>query len=69
MAKAYDTIESIIDRIGVRDTLIIITDIMQDKAQHILTEWQDEKLAGKWNHSASLIADVVYRLPKVPGIK
>jgi hypothetical protein len=65
----YEAVEKLIDKYGVRDVLIMITDVMHEKAEHIDINWQDLDLAREWTKAANLISKTVSNLPKIPGIK
>jgi hypothetical protein len=69
MSRPYDEIERLVDKYGVRDTLIMVIDVISAKADHISYSWQDEGLAKSWNMAGRIIAKAVRDLPKVPGIK
>ena len=69
MSKPYDVVEALIDKYGVRDTLIMVVEVMQRKEEHIAYTWQDKGLAKKWNKGARIVASAISKLPKVPGIK
>ena len=65
----YEQVEKLIDKYGVRDTLLMITDVMDAKAEHIDVNWQDLSLAKEWTKAARIISRAVKDLPKIPGIK
>lgn len=69
MSRPYDVVEALIDKYGVRDTLLMVVEVMQRKEEHIAYNWQDKGLAAKWCKGAKVVANAVYKLPKVPGIK
>lgn len=65
----YEMVERLIDKHNLADVLIMIGDICNEKAAHIQMNWQDEKLAIKWNKAGQIVKKSVKSLPKVPGIK
>ena len=69
MAIPYDTTERLIDKYGVADVLLMISDICHAKEDHIMSSYQDNGLSEKWNKAARVISKAVRELPKVPGIK
>jgi len=65
----YTMVEKLIDKYSVGDVLIMIGDICNEKAAHIQMNWQDERLAIKWNEAGQVVKGSVRKLSKVPGIK
>lgn len=55
-----EVIERIIDRVGLHDTLALMAEICREKASHIDTNWQDTRLAQKWDRAADAIDKVAY---------
>lgn len=44
----FEALEQLVDRLGYAKTLDWLADIATDKAAHIRTNWQDERLARRW---------------------
>ena len=65
----YDTMERLIDKYGVADVLLMVSDICNAKAEHIDVSYGDGFLAGRWAKTARIVQHAVKELPKVPGIK
>ena len=65
----YDTIERLIDRYNVADVLLMVSDVISEKVDHIETDWQDRVLANAWTKAGKVVRKAVRELPKVPGIK
>ena len=65
----FDVTESMIDKHGVADVLLMIGDICNAKAEHISINWQDEGLSHKWMKAGQVVRKAVRELPKVSGIK
>lgn len=51
-----DSLEMMIDRIGLTETLNCIAAICAEKADHVRSNWQDESLASEWDKSGSLVS-------------
>jgi hypothetical protein len=50
-----DRMESLIDRLGVPGALDLLAEVASAKADHIRENWQDEKLAASWDHTATRV--------------
>lgn len=50
------TLESIMDSIGLDGTLEALSDICGEKSEHVLSNWQDKPLAGRWAQAARRLA-------------
>ncbi len=50
-----DAIEVMIDRFGLSATLETVADIAREKADHILSNWQDSATARSWDRIANRI--------------
>jgi len=50
-----DLIERAIDANGLQETLQMLSSICWEKASHVLTNWQDKKLASAWEKAATAI--------------
>ena len=55
-------LESIIDAIGLMNTLEAIADICYDKAEHLRSNWQDEKSAKCWESDGDELHCTIGRL-------
>lgn len=53
----FENLEDMIDRHTLADVLYAISEICYDKAEHISSDWQDEKTANVWNRAARKIED------------
>ena len=47
-SEAMLALEAMVDKVGVRDVLYALARISYTKAEHIQSNWQDERLASKW---------------------
>ena len=48
-----NALEDIVDRRSLTTTLMMLSDIASEKAQHIRENWQDAALARQWDNEAS----------------
>ena len=60
--ETKDTIEQIIDKVGISGICLLISEICNEKAQHVRENWQDENLARDWNHDARVIDKITGKL-------
>lgn len=65
----YDMMEKLIDKYNVENVLLMISDICNEKAEHIDTSYGGVGLVGKWNKAGQVVRRAMRALPKVPGIK
>lgn len=69
MSAPYDIVERLIDKYGLADVLLMMSDVCGAKAEHVYASYQDEALERDWNNAGKNIRFIVRKLPKVPGIK
>jgi len=50
-----DDLEQLIDRNGLDAVLDALRDICAEKAEHVLTNWQDKQAAKDWDQAASVL--------------
>jgi hypothetical protein len=55
------SLEKLIDRHGIADTLIALSEICGAKAEHIATNWQDAHLAKRWATVEGAIGCIVIK--------
>ena len=60
-----DNLEALIDRRGIEDVLIAISEICGEKAEHIQVNWQDATLALRWHTLEGAVGVIV---PKATGL-
>lgn len=53
--ELIEMIERSIDANGLQETLEMVSAICWEKASHILTNWQDQALAEKWEKAAKAV--------------
>ena len=63
--KDMSELESMIDRLGMSEIMLLLVHICDEKAEHIRSNWQDEGLAKRWD----LVVDALIskRLSKALG--
>jgi hypothetical protein len=52
---AKDDLEQLIDRNGLDAVLDALRDICAEKAEHVLTNWQDKQAAKDWDQAAGVL--------------
>lgn len=50
--KDQDALENLLDKLGVRGLLEALSIIAVEKADHVATNWQDQRLARRWEKLA-----------------
>jgi len=50
-----DLIERCIDANNLQETLQMISSVCWEKASHVLSNWQDKELAGRWEKAAKAV--------------
>lgn len=61
-------LEELIDKVDLLHVLAAISDICQEKAEHLQANWQDEYASKLWDKSSKLIDTAISKLPVYPGI-
>jgi hypothetical protein len=56
--KDRDILEGLVDGYSLTEVMEALAEICDEKADHILTNWQDEKTSKVWTHVALKIAQV-----------
>jgi hypothetical protein len=51
--------EEFMDKEGLAQLIQLVAEICYEKAEHVLTNWQDENLAKLWEKDAKLLVRVV----------
>ena len=54
-------LESMVDRVGVRNVLYALSHICDGKAMHIVETWQDNSLAKAWANDATILDNFAQR--------
>jgi hypothetical protein len=57
-APEFVVLETLVDRVGLRNVLYALALIARHKAEHIRSNWQDEALANLWEHDAKILDKV-----------
>ncbi|HEX6825434.1 MAG TPA: hypothetical protein VF077_03875 [Nitrospiraceae bacterium] len=60
-----DRLEALIDRYGIAEVLMSVSELCGRKSEHIATNWQDAALAKRW---ATLEGAVGVIVPKAGGL-
>lgn len=55
LASLKEELETVIDEKGLGTLLDAIAEICREKAEFVLTNWQDKSLAKEWERSASKV--------------
>ncbi len=50
-----EAIESMVDRLGMAEVMLLLTHICGEKAEHIRENWQDQELAKHWDSVADAL--------------
>lgn len=50
--KAQDELEQLVDRFGLNTVAVMLSQICREKAEHLATNWQDQKAAVAWEKEA-----------------
>ncbi len=62
-----NTLESLIDRHGIRAVVKAAVDICHGKAEHVRTNWPEEKeLAKLWDEAGDKLERARFFLPRLP---
>lgn len=51
-----DQIEGYIDRQSLSVLLSLVEEICREKAEHVLTNWQDKAMSKAWEHNARTVS-------------
>lgn len=62
LINSQDCLEGLVDRIGLKATIELLAVICEEKAEHVMSNWQDQITAAAWRRSAQAIDKVV---PKI----
>jgi hypothetical protein len=57
-----DLLERVIDQDGLAAVVACLADIANDKAEHLRSAWQDDKLARSWERDAKKLQAVAAKL-------
>jgi len=51
-------LETLVDGIGLHEVAIALMNICFDKAEHVLTNWQDQDLAKEWTRKGNILESI-----------
>ena len=57
--EAKEKLEELVDMEGFQGTLEILSEICFEKAEHVLTNWQDKHLAKFWSDRGRLLDKIL----------
>lgn len=57
-----DRVEALVDARSVASVLAALSDVCGAKAEHILGNWQDKKLAREWAKVAKMVENLAYKV-------
>lgn len=63
-------LERIVDRVGLKQTIVYLATVCEAKEDHVFSNWQDLELARAWGQAAAYLrraseTDKVIKLPQV----
>lgn len=67
MSLPYSTIERLINKYGVADVLLMVSDVIEEKVAYM--GFDKRHRADKYIQAGNVVRMAVKDLPKVPGIK
>lgn len=56
--SVQDQLEGLIDKTSLEHIVILLTNICHEKADHVRTNWQDERLAKSWEKDAKTLDSI-----------
>ena len=62
---AQDTLEQFVDQFSMSTVISMLSDIANEKAEHVRSNWQDESLARQWERLAKVLDRSYNRVNKV----
>lgn len=57
-----DSLEELVDGLGLCDTLHLLAQVCSEKADHLRSNWQDENAAKVWDSAGATLKNVTQRL-------
>jgi len=64
-SNEMEALEALIDRVGMFETIVALSVICGDKAEHIRHNWQDKVTAKQWDTASNVLANTA----KMPTIQ
>ncbi len=56
-----EMLEGMVDRYSLSDVFGMLSDICNEKAEHVETNWQDKPLAKAWEQNAETLARIILK--------
>lgn len=69
MATRKEVLEQLIDQAGLASVVAACSEICDEKAEHIRTNWQEDDTARPWNKAALQLAQLACRLERLDKIQ
>jgi hypothetical protein len=60
--NSLSDLEAIVDRIGPKATVELLALICEEKAEHVMTNWQDQILAAAWRRNSRTLDKTVHKI-------
>lgn len=61
-SEAMLALETMVDKVGLRNVVFALATIAENKAEHIHTNWQDHALAKRWENDAHKLDAIAHRI-------
>ena len=69
VAASHEIIECLIDRLGTAGVLEAVATVMVAKADHVASNWQDERAARVWTQASARVASLSHTVrTQFPGL-
>lgn len=62
MKNHFDALEAILDQSDIKQVVLMLARICNEKAEHVRSNWQDETLAKTWEHNANVLGKAEEKL-------
>ncbi len=58
----FDVLESVLDQSNIKQVILMLARICNEKADHVRENWQDERMAKTWERNARKLGDLEPKL-------
>jgi len=65
--KLAERLESVVDQVGMSDTLYVLAQIAWAKAEHLVTNWQDRETSKLWERVAQILESASEKAASLVG--
>jgi len=62
--ERLDALEALVDASSIKATVDLLAEVCSAKADHIMTNWQDEPLSSDWDNIAAMLLNVEHKINK-----